>query len=101
MTQVEQQEFDELNSEQQEDYNHYKGKYPNWDHSKIIVRVGFTAMIDDYMLGENPDLDTIDEDTMKCIMERLEFWLKEKFPRIWDEDEVKELFSNIVHNIIN
>lgn len=98
MTPVEQSEFNKLNAEQKEEYLHQQKKHPNWDHQKLMTRVGFTEKVDQ-MMDQRGDVDPNDKDIMKEIIEGVSGWLQRTLPRIWNG--VKNLFSRILDGIIN
>lgn len=98
MTQVEQSEFNRLTSDQKDEYLYQQKKHPNWDHKKLMCKVGFTDKVDD-MIDTQGDIDPNDKDVMKSLVEGVGQWLERTLPRIWEG--VKYLFANVLRNIIN
>lgn len=99
MTGVEQAEFDKLNYEQKEEYRYQQRKHPNWDHKKLMVKVGFSDKVDEIVDKNGGDVDPNDRDVMEELVKGVGNWLKRTLPRIWNG--VKELFSNILTSIVN
>lgn len=97
MTYQEQQEFNKLTSDQKEEYQFQQRKHPNWDHKKLMIKVGFNNKVDD-MIENQGDVDVNDKDVMSSLVQSVGDWLERTLPRIWDG--VKSLFSSILENIL-
>lgn len=98
MTQTEQCEYNKLSLDQKGEYDYQKGKHPDWDHSKLMVKVGFNDKVDS-MLEQGRDVDPDDKDVMQSLVEGVGDWLERTLPRIWEG--VKNLFSSILEGIIS
>ena len=98
MTSEELNEFNGLSAEQQEEYRYQANKHPNWDHSKLMTRVGFSEKVDN-IIETQGDVDVNDKGIMQEILEGVGSWLERNVPRIWEG--IKGLFHNILHRLIH
>lgn len=98
MTYQEQEEFNKLSELQKEDYLRYQQRFPNWDHTKLMTRVGFNTKIDD-VVETQQDVDLNDKSIMQEIVEGVGRWLERTLPRIWQG--VKDFFSGLLEGIWN
>lgn len=98
MTAEEQNEYNSLSSEQREEYDYQSKKHPNWDHKKLMIKVGFNGKVDN-MIETQGDVDVDDKDVMESLVRGVGDWLERTLPRIWEG--VKGLFANILEGIIS
>lgn len=96
MTYQEQEEFNKLTELQKEDYLYQQKRHPNWDHEKLMQRVGFSTKVDD-VLESKEDVDLNDKDIMQEIVEGVGAWLERTLPRIWQG--VKDFFKGLLQGI--
>lgn len=98
MTIEEQNEYDSLSTDQRAEYDYQLEKHPNWDHKKLMVKVGFNGKVD-AMIENQGDVDVDDKDVMASLVRGVGEWLERTLPRIWEG--VKGLFKNILDSIIS
>ena len=98
MTSEELNEFNGLSAEQQEEYQYQANKHPNWDHSKLMTRVGFSEKVDN-IIETQGDVDVNDKGIMQEILEDVGSWLERTVPRIWEG--VKDIFKHLLRDIVN